>query len=131
LWRLGKHCRLPAEAGELACAGDRDHRRGLLALVRKLTSTVVETLLRAPSERAEAWVLADLPSAQRGRDARRQSVVMRSLDEQASSVPGAGLGDRPLATSLTAARLARHEAVSVSTPRRQRRRATESVRLPV
>lgn len=85
----------PVEAGELARGGDRDDRASLAALCLQAAPGAVQALLGLPGERDHVGGLAVLATLERLALGRRPAVVPGGLDEQASRVAVAHLGDVP------------------------------------
>ena len=81
-----------------------------LAFDAKPLPTPVEANLRAPADRDGARILAVLAKLERLGDPRRPPVVLGSFDEQATSMTGAGLGDRTAPDRPGGGVLARHDA---------------------
>lgn len=84
---------LPAECGELACAGDRDDAGVFAAALTEVCPACVQTLLRAPGDLHDARVLAGLAGCDALADSGTVTVVVRRLDEQSARVRRAGLRD--------------------------------------
>src|SRR5919197_1016866 len=87
---------LPAERGELARDGDRDHAGGLASLVVQVPPAGVQAPLGAPGDLDHAWVLPGLAARECLADAWRVAVVLGGLDQQSARMRRAGLGDRSL-----------------------------------
>jgi hypothetical protein len=81
---------LPAEGGELAGAGDRDHAGGL-APAGEVVVALVQALLGAPGDRDHARVLAVLAAPEGDADRGAVTVVPGGLHEQSAPCPGPAL----------------------------------------
>jgi hypothetical protein len=69
------HWSSPAEAGEVACDGDRDERAALAALGVEAPPDLVESLLGFPGDRDRELGLTVLAALERCALARRAAVV--------------------------------------------------------
>ena len=93
-------CDLPAEGGQFPTDGNSHHCASLSTLAEETLPTFVVSALSAPGDVNHARVLAFLPLRDVVRRAWYMAILPGGLDEEPSSVLGAGLGDSTLAALL-------------------------------
>ena len=90
----------PAEPGELACDRDGDDCAALAAFDVEPPPHMVQSLLGFPGDRDHGLFLAVLAALERCAEPGWAAVMPCRFDQQPARVPGAGLGDVPLASGL-------------------------------